>query len=106
MSCKNAISLSRDGVLIKLHVIPSSSQSVFPAGYNEWRKCIEIKVKAEAKENKANNEVVEKIAEYFNISPKDIYIISGQQGREKTISIRNVQIDKICKKIEESLHGL
>ena len=106
MNCKDAVSFSKNRILIKLHVIPGSSQSVFPAGYNTWRKCIEIKVNSEAKENKANNEVIEKIAEFFNILQKDIRIVYGQKSREKTVSIENMQIDDICKKIEESLNGL
>ena len=106
MNCNNAISLSKDIVLIKIHVLPGSSQSLFPAGYNNWRQCIEIKVKAVAKENKANNEIIEKIAKYFNILSKDVSIVSGQKGREKTISIKNIQKKDVCRKIEESLNGL
>jgi len=104
MSCNNAISISKDEVLIKIHVIPGSSQSLFPAGYNSWRQCIEVK--ATAKENKANSEVIEKISKYFNILPKDVYIVSGQKGREKIVSIKNIQKRDICRKIEESLNGL
>ncbi|UCD14056.1 MAG: YggU family protein [Thermoplasmatales archaeon] len=106
MNCKNAIGITKGEVRIKLHVIPGSSQSVFPAGYNEWRNSIEIKVKAKSKEDKANSAVVEKIAAYFNISPRDIYIVSGQKSRGKTISIKNLGIKDVCKKIEESLREL
>ncbi len=106
MSCNNAISISKDEVLIKIHVIPGSSQSLFPAGYNSWRQCIEVKVKATAKENKANSEVIEKISKYFNILPKDVYIVSWQKGREKIVSIKNIQKRDVCRKIEESLNGL
>ena len=106
MNCKKAISISNSEVRIKLHVIPGSSQSVFPAGYNKWRNCIEIKVKAKAKENKANSKVVKKIAAYFNISPKYVCIVHGQKSREKTVSIKKLGIKDVCKKIEESLRGL
>ena len=106
MSCNNAISLSKDEVLIKIHVIPGSSQSLFPAGYNIWRQCIEAKIKAASKENKANREVIEKISKYFNILPKDVSIVSGQKGREKIVSIKNIQKRDVCRKIEESLNGL
>ena len=106
MDIKGAINLSKKGILLKLHVMPGSFQSVFPSGYNEWRRSIEIKVKAEAKENKANNEVIHKIAEYLDISEKDICIVSGEKIREKTILIKDLSIGKICKKLEESLNGL
>lgn len=106
MNCKDAISLSKDEILIKIHVIPGSSQSLFPAGFNIWRNCIEIKVKSLAKENKANEEVIEKISNYFNILKKDVYIVSGEKGREKIVSIKNIQKKDVCRKIEESLNGL
>jgi len=106
MNCNNAISLSKNIVLIKIHVIPGSSQSLFPAGYNNWRQCIEAKVKAAAKENKANSEVIKKIAEFFNISVTNIHIVSGEKGREKTVSINNIKKSDVCRKIEESLNGL
>ena len=106
MNYKNAIRLSKDKIYLKLHVIPGSSQSIFPAGYNQWRNLIEIKVKAEAKENQANKEIINKIAEYFNIPTKNITITSGEKSREKTIAINHLKIDKIWKKIQETLDGL
>lgn len=106
MSCTNAIARGKDGVLIKIHVIPGSSKSVFPSGYNEWKKRVEIKVKAEAKENKANIEVVKTIAEYFDHPAKNILIIHGQKSRDKTVAIKQINVSDTCKKIEESLHGL
>ena len=106
MGCKDAIKISKNKILINLHVTPSSDYSVFPAGYNKWRKCIEIKVNSKAKENKANIEVIQKIAKYFNISTKDIFIVDGQKSREKTVSINNLQINEVYNKLEESLNGL
>ena len=103
---KNALKLLNNEVRLQLHVIPDSSQPVFPAGYNIWRNSIEIKVKAEAKENKANSEVIDQIALYFNISPKDVCIVHGQKSREKTVAIKNVKIEDMCKKIKRSLRGL
>jgi uncharacterized protein (TIGR00251 family) len=63
-SFKDAVKESKEGVLLQLHVVPGSSQSVFPAGYNSWRKRLEIKVQSEAKDNKANIEVRETIASF------------------------------------------
>jgi nascent polypeptide-associated complex subunit alpha len=103
---KDAVRSSNEGVLIQLHVVPGSSHAVFPAGYNQWRKCVEIKVKAEAKDNKANGEIVETLAAYFQLSSKDVVLISGQKSREKTVLLKKVTLEGVCKKLEESLHGL
>jgi uncharacterized protein (TIGR00251 family) len=105
-SFKDAIKGSNQGVLLYLHVVPGSSQILFPAGYNQWRKCIEIKVQSEAKDNKANNEVVETIARFFKIPPKNVILVNGQKNREKTVALKKVHIDTIWEKLEESFHGL
>jgi uncharacterized protein (TIGR00251 family) len=105
-SFKDAIKSSNQGVLLCLHVVPGSSEAVFPAGYNQWRKCIEIKVQSEAKDNKANNEVVETVAGFFKISSKNVILVSGQKSREKTVCLRKITVDMVRSKLEESFHGL
>lgn len=100
----DAVKCSKDGILIRVHVVPGSAHPIFPAGYNQWRKCIEIKVGAFAKENQANMEVMKVIASFFHISDNDVALMNGQKSREKTLSMRNISIEVVCKKIEESLH--
>jgi len=106
MSCTDAISVTDDDVVIRVFVHPGSSQSVFPSGYNSWRRCIEIQVQSQAKDNKANSEVIKIIAEFFKISTQDVSIVSGQKSKEKIISVKNLHTTDACKSIEESLHGL
>jgi len=104
-SWKDAIQRSQEGVLLRLHVVPGSSTHVFPSGYNEWRHCLEMKVAGEAKENKANSEVIETLATYFHLTPKDVCIVNGEKSREKTILLTNIRLDVVLKRLEEALHG-
>lgn len=97
---KDALSYSKNVIKLRLHVIPHSSKSIFPSGYNLWRNSIEINVKAEVKENKANNEVIDLISEFFKISPKDINIINGEKNRNKTVAIKNVKLDEVLRKLK------
>ena len=94
------------GVTINLFVTPNAKKCVFPAGYNKWRKRIEIKVCSSAKDNKANREIIKTIANHFKESDRKFSIISGGKKREKTILIKDVSIDKIKKSLKESLNGL
>lgn len=103
---KNALIQSKNEILLYLHVIPGSSQSVFPASYNKWRNSIEIKIESEAKENKANIEVINQIASFFNIKTRDISIIQGQKSREKIVAIKNAQIEELCSRIKGPLSGV
>ena len=103
---KDALSHTKNVIRLRLHVIPHSSKSIFPAGYNSWRNSIEINVKAEGKENKANNEVINLIAKYFNISPKNISIISGEKGRNKIVALKNLKFDVVYRRLIGSINDI
>ena len=106
MVCNQAISQKEKDVFIKIYVNPNSSKTMFPSGYNKWRKCIEMKVISPAKDNKANVEIIQKISSYFNILPENVFITSGHKTREKTVLLKNVQKKDILKRIEDSINGL
>ncbi|HVQ01632.1 MAG TPA: DUF167 domain-containing protein [Candidatus Thermoplasmatota archaeon] len=96
---------SPEGVLLRLHVVPGASNIVFPAGYNEWRHCLEIKVKGLAQDNKANVDVLMTLAAFFHCSPKDLRIVHGEKSREKTILLANRTMDALLTALEEHFHG-
>lgn len=104
-SWKDAVVQSPSGVLLRLHVVPGSSKTVFPAGYNEWRRCIEMRVAGDAKENKANTDVKATLATFFHLSSKDLRIVSGEKSREKTILLANIKLDVVIKQLEEQING-
>lgn len=104
-SWKDAVTSSQAGVLLRLHVVPNSSKALFPAGYNEWRRCLEIKVAGEAKENKANIAVIETVAFYFHLASKDVRVVNGERRREKTLLLTNIRLDNILKQLKEQLNG-
>jgi len=101
-----AIKNHRDGAILHLFVKTGAKHLVFPAGYNTWRKCLEMKVCSEAKENKANKDVIKTIAKYFNKSVASVFIISGEKNREKTLLVKGVSVDDATRRLKESLDGL
>ena len=102
----NAVTKHSDGSFLALFVTPNAGRTVFPAGYNPWRKRIEIKVAATAKDNRANVEVINTVATFFHISEKDISIVHGEKNREKTILIKHISVEEITNRLKEPLHGL
>ena len=106
MDFTEAIQITKQGILLKLHVLPNAKQSLFPAGYNSWRKCLEIKVNAEAKDNKANQEVISCIATFFKVPPNTVSISSGLKNREKTVLLTTISKETITKKLKDALHEL
>lgn len=101
-----AIRQCKDGVLLDLFVNPNTRHNVFPAAYNNWRKRIEIKIISEARENKANKELIKTIAIYFQIAEKNVSIVHGGKSREKSIVIKHISFEDIIHKLKESLNGL
>jgi uncharacterized protein (TIGR00251 family) len=104
-SYTDAIKESHQGILLCLHVVPGSTQTIFPAQYNPWRHSIEIKVRSEAKENKANTETVETIARFFQLSVKDVVLVSGEKTREKTVCLKNISPEAVKAKLKRVFHG-
>jgi uncharacterized protein (TIGR00251 family) len=72
-------------MLIKVKVFPKSKKEEIIMKDNE---SFEIKIKAKAKEGKANESVVEKLASHFAISPDKIRIVRGHKFRKKLIEIK------------------
>jgi len=103
---EKAIKNQQDGTFLTLFVIANSSSTIFPAGYNEWRKTIEIKVCSPAKDNKVNIEVIKTIADFFDKKISDVLIISGNKTREKTVLIRNISKGDVINKLKVSMNGL
>lgn len=96
----------QDGAIFNIFVTPKARNIVFPAGYNNWRKCIEISVCAPAEKDKANKEVIQTVAGFFNKPLSEIYILSGRNNREKTILVKGSNAGSVSEKLRGSLNGL
>jgi uncharacterized protein (TIGR00251 family) len=96
----------QDGAILNLFVTPESRTVVFPAGINEWRKSLEIKVRSPAVDNKANKDVIKTVADFFEKPVNDIFIIAGSKKREKSVLVKGVSIDFVSEKLKESLDEL
>ncbi len=100
----DAVKNSVHGVIIRVHVVPGSSETLFPAGYNPWRNCIETKVQSAAQENKANIEIIETIAWFFGLPARNVLLVSGEKSREKTLVLKGISLDSVLKKLHRVLH--
>jgi len=96
----------QDGAKFNLFVTSGADTINFPAGFNKWRNCIEIKVSAPAKENKANKDVIKTVANFFDKPINDVYLISGMKNRTKTVFIKETSVNFVSERLKESLDGL
>ena len=95
-----------DGAIINLFVTPGAQSTIFPAGYNKWRRCIEIKVTSPAKDNKANKDVIKSIAEFLDRPVEDVFVVSGIKNRSKAVLIKGISTEVISERLKESINGL
>ncbi len=103
-SFTDAIKESKEGALLYLIVAPRSSQTVFPYKFNQWRKSIEIKVASAAKDNKANTEMIETLARFFQLSSNDVIIVNGEKSKEKIVCLRKVSKEIVIEKLKRFIH--
>jgi uncharacterized protein (TIGR00251 family) len=96
----------KNGATINLYITPGSKKTIFPSGFNEWRKCVEMNVCSPAQDNKANMEVLKTIAGFFEKPFSNVLLVSGAKKREKKVLIKKCNISEIGKKLEASLDGL
>jgi uncharacterized protein (TIGR00251 family) len=104
-SFKDAIKKTPQGVLLSFHVVPNSAQILFSDTYNQWRKSLEIKVTSEPKDNKANIEVREIIARFFNLPIQDVVLVSGEKSRNKVVCLKKISLERIIDTLQEYFHG-
>jgi len=96
----------QNGAILNILVNTGAKKTIFPAGYDKWRKRIKIDITAQPKDNMANFEVIKTISKFFNISVQKVWIISGKTSKTKTILLKKISVNAAIKKLEESMNGL
>ncbi|AKB56053.1 MULTISPECIES: DUF167 domain-containing protein [Methanosarcina] len=90
MSFEEAITDLGSGVIVDIEVTPGSRSISVPSGYNEWRKRIEVKLTKNAQKGKANEQLIECLAELFAINSSNISINSGATSSKKSLLLKGV----------------
>ena len=83
MICVDAITPTKDGILLEVEVSPKSDKFKI-SGYNEWRKALEVKIKSVPQKGKANKEIIN---EFSKITKHHVEILSGHKSHHKTLKI-------------------
>jgi len=94
---EEAIEESGEGCIIHIRV-RTGKRAIFPAGYDPWRKRIEMEVDEEPVKGRANRRIIEMLASLFKVGKEDVEIVYGKKSRDKGVMVK--------KKKEEVLHIL
>jgi uncharacterized protein (TIGR00251 family) len=95
-----AVTESRNGVILSVDVSPGAKQGLFPAGFNPWRKTIGCRVTAPALEGRANAAVIGIIAGFLHIPISAVRIQSGATASLKKIHISGITRADILERLK------
>jgi uncharacterized protein (TIGR00251 family) len=88
--------LSRDGkTTLTVRVVPGARE--YSIGYDQWREALRIKVKAQPRRGRANQDVIAFLSQYF----ENPVMTAGATSRLKRIEVDNTleEVKTILKEI-------
>jgi uncharacterized protein len=71
-------------MIIRVRVIPNAKHNEV---MNRVGSIVRVRIAAPAVEGKANDELIEFLAEFFSVPKSKVSILRGEKGKEKTIQI-------------------
>jgi hypothetical protein len=83
------ISETREGLTVRLHVLPRAKRSEI-AGFHNG--ALKIKVTAPPVDDAANRAIVEFFSELLSVPRSNLKILSGNKSREKVLQIKGIPL--------------
>jgi uncharacterized protein len=71
-------------MILELHVQPGAARTEFAGKHGER---IKVRLAAPAHEGKANEALIEFLADYYGVPRRDVRIVSGFKSRRKRVTI-------------------
>lgn len=90
---------AEDGIYIDVHVVPGA-KSTGAVKYDVWRKRLEIRLAAPAKDAKANKELLRYISSILNVPQSALNISQGERSHSKSVHVKNTTTEYIMTKLE------
>ncbi|UCC41249.1 MAG: YggU family protein [Candidatus Aminicenantes bacterium] len=88
-----------DGILINIEVKPGASTTGIE-GIDEWRDCINVKLKAKAEKGKANKELIQLFSSMLALPTSTIVIVGGKKSRRKNIKIFGLKAEEVARRLK------
>jgi uncharacterized protein len=71
-------------LILDLHVQPGASRTEFAGKHGERLK---VRLKEKAADGKANEALIEFLAQHYRVAKRDVRIVSGLKSRQKRVVI-------------------
>lgn len=89
-----------DGVLLQVRAQPGARRNGIVGIHNARLK---VAVTQIAERGKANDAVLEVLAEDLNLRRSQLELVAGATNREKTILVRNIDLEELSARIDASV---
>ncbi len=97
------MSVAADGtLLLQIAVQPGARKPGFAGFHGSNGERLKLKVAAPPVDGKANEAVVEFLADFLDTASRQIEIVRGQSSRQKTVAISGLGADFVARRVEES----
>ena len=93
MSC---LTQTAEGVVIAVHACPRASKNAVQGLHGD---AIKIRLRAPPVDGKANEALLEFLAETLDIPARDLRLVSGDTGRQKRVLARGLTVAQIQAKL-------
>ena len=91
----------KNGVQFSAYILPRSSQNKI-SGLHD--KALKIKLTSPPVDGEANKMLIKYLAKTLKITPANILIVSGATGRNKSISVENIDEEQLKAKLHPFLN--
>jgi uncharacterized protein (TIGR00251 family) len=81
------ITETKDGVVLNIHASPRASRNEIQG---EHGNALKIRLKAPPVDGKANETLIEFLAELLGVPRRHVTLISGQTSRQKRVAVRDM----------------
>ncbi|MDK2789502.1 MAG: uncharacterized protein PWP15_9 [Methanothermococcus sp.] len=88
---------SKNGVLIDIEITPNAKKNQI-GGINTWRKRLEIRIKEQPIEGKANKEIIKFLKKTLK---KNIEIVAGSTSSQKTVLVVDAKKEEVIEILKD-----
>jgi uncharacterized protein (TIGR00251 family) len=74
------------GTLLDIEVSPGASRTE-TAGVNQWRGTVQVRVASEARDGRANDDLLDFLAQALSVPRRDLRIVKGSRSHRKRLYI-------------------
>ena len=86
----------KNGIQFSAYILPRSSQNKISGLHN---KALKIKLTSPPVDGEANKMLIKFLAKTLKTSPTNIFIVSGATGRNKSISVENIDEEELMARL-------